>query len=232
MQYKNRMLVILLIALTAGCKKTHITTTPLASINIVNAAVNVPGIKVNFMNLPGQYASIPTISYGGNKTYSVLANLTVPVAIVTTSDTLHPIYSGNLQLTGTGIYSLYLAGQSTAVDTILVRETIPVHTDSSCGVRFINLSYNSSPITITLSATPTVVEFSNLAYKQASTFKTYPALAGNTSYAFQVRDAGTNTILSTYTLSTPRFFNCTLVWKGMVGGTGANAPGIQRVNNY
>jgi len=222
---------LLLLMGVAACKKSGVAITPLASLNVVNASVNLGTVKANFTGA-GQYASATSIGYGANNSYSVRAGITIPFTIVAVADTTQPVFNAMLNLNGGGIYSLYLAGQSGSVDTLLVAETIPLHTDSSCGVRFINLSYNSNPVTVTLSTTPTTAEFSNISYKQSSAFKTYPAGAANGSYIFQVRDGATGNILSTYTLIPPRFLNCTLVLKGMIGGTGANAPGLQRVNNY
>ena len=216
-----------------GCKKAGVALSPLGSLNFVNATVNLASAKVNFTNLKGLYSSTSTTTaYGGYTQYGINAGVTVPITVVSVADTNTAVFTGNFNFVNGSIYSLYLAGTTTAVDTVFALDNIPSHPDSSCGVRFINLSYNSSPIVITLASTPTVIEFNSLAYKQSSAFKTYPALATNGTYAFQVRDAITNNLLGSYTLTTPRFFNCTLVWKGMTGATGTNAPGIARVNNY
>jgi len=233
--YKNTFRFLLAVILFAGCSKSSVSVSPLASLNVVDASVNVATIKANFTGtgLPNFYATnTVTVAYGANNVYGVNAGVTVPLTIINNADSTKAIYQSNLNLVNGGIYSLYLAGQSTAVDTIFVKETIPSYTDSSCGVRFINLSYNSNPIIVTQSATPTVVDFTSLSYKSYSSFKTYPALAANATYTFQVRDAGTNAILATYALTTPRFFNCTLAWIGQTGVTGTNAPKIARINNY
>ncbi|HEY4147273.1 MAG TPA: hypothetical protein VGM41_00020 [Chitinophagaceae bacterium] len=232
MKYSNYLLVVALFVGLAGCKKDSVTLSPLASLNIVNASVNLGTVKVNFTGLKGLYSSISTtVAYGANTAYGANAGVTVPVTIVP-ADTTQTAFSGNFSFVTGGIYSFYLAGQSTAVDTILVKENIPSYTDSSCGVRFINLSYNSSPVVVTLASSITTNEFSSTPYKQMSGFKKYPALVANGTYAFTVRDASTNALIASYTLTTPRFFNCTLALKGMIGGTGTSAIGVMRVNNY
>ncbi len=220
-----------------SCKKDSVSLTPLASLNLVNATVNAGAVKANFTNVSGKgggqyYSQITTsVNYGSNNVYGVLAGRTIPITVAP-ADTTQPVFGGNLSLTRGGIYSFYLAGQAGAVDTLLVKESIPHHGDSSCGVRFINLSYNSNPIIITQAATPTVIEFNSLRYKQFSEFKTYAASLAVKSYAFQVRDAGTNALLGSYTLSTPYFQNVTLAWIGQGGGSGLAAPKVIRVNNY
>ncbi len=232
---KKIILAFFTIAAFTACKKSTVDITPLASVNIINASVNVASIKPNFTGpgLPNYYNLITTtVSYGANSVFPVLANANVPLTIINSTDSTTALYKTNLSLTNGGVYSLYLAGQSTAVDTIMVKESIPSYTDSSCGVRFINLSYNSNPIVVTQSATPTVADFSSLSYRSYSAFKTYPALSTTNTYAFQVRDATTMALLGSYTLTVPRFFNCTLAWVGQTGGTGSNVPKVQRINNY
>lgn len=234
----NRIIVFVLFMVC--CKKSEEPgIVPLASINIVNGCINIGTIKANFTNASTKnggyqyFSQITTsIAYGSNAIVGVLAQEQVPLTIAPIADTAQPIYNGSLSFAKGAGYSLYLAGTATAVDTVLILDAISFHSDSNCGVRFINLSYNSNPIVITQSATPTVDDFSNLSYKEISAFKTYPAGYANASYNFQVRDAATNTLLATYPLSTPYFHNVTLAWIGQMGGTGANAPKIIRVNNY
>lgn len=224
--------------LAASCKKSTVETSPLASLNIVNASVNVSAAKVNFTGPGGaNYYNLitTTTAYGANTAYGVNANTSVPLSIINSPDSTKIIYNGVLNFSNGDLYTLYLAGQATAVDTILRKEpTLPTYQDSSCGVRFINLSYNSSPITVTLStaATTPITEFTGLAYKAQSVFKAMSATVANNTYTFQVRDAGTLALLGSYTLTVPRFFSCTLAWIGQTGGTGTAAVKVQRINNY
>lgn len=214
-----------MVAFLAGsCKKSTVEVAPLASLNITNVVVGGKTVKLN-SNLADSATNYSFKAFGLNAG-------TTPVYVYPTGDSTHPYYNKTMQAGHGGIYSLFLAGSTaTQVDTIVIREAIPVRTDSSAGVRFGHLSYNSGPIVVTLSTSTTVNEFA-LSYKEISSFKTYPALSANGTYTMQVRDAGTNAILATYALTTPRFFNCTLIWKGMKGGTGTNVPGVLRVNNY
>ncbi len=226
------------IALFAACKKSTVETSPLASLNIINASVNVAAAKVNFTGPAGvNYYNLitATTAYGANTAFGVNANTTVPLTIINSPDSTKIIYNNSLSFSNGDVYSLYLAGQATAVDTILRKETaIPSFQDSSCGVRFINLSYNSTPISVTLStaATTPITEFSGLAYKAQSVFKTMSATVANNTYTLPVRDATTLALLGSYTLTVPRFFGCTLAWIGQTGATGTNAPKVIRVNNY
>ena len=240
MQINTRIRWMILLGVTSlfSCKKTTIGIRPLASVNLVNATVNLAGVKANFSwegNKGGiQYYSqiSTTVGYATNYVYSVLAVPNVPLIVVSSADTTKTILQTSLTFNNGGIYTLYFSGIVGAVDTLLVPESLPGHTDSTCGVRFINLSFNSKPILVTQSITPTVMEFNSLSYKQYSDFKDYPASPNNKAYTFQVRDGGTNALLGTYSFSAPCFRNVTLAWVGQTGGSGTYAPKLIRVNNY
>ncbi len=235
MRYSIFLLLMSLTFCTPGCKKDeNVSIYPLAFINLVNASVNLGTVKVDFTGLKGVYSGISTsVAYGASFPYGLNAGMNVPITIVPTSDTTKIAFAGVFNLPQDETYTMYLAGTSTLVDTVFVKENhYPFYNDSSCAIRFVNLSYNSSPIIVTLSSTPTVSEFGTLIYKQSSAFKTYAALSTNGIYTFQVKDAATNNLLATYALVTPRFRGCTLALKGMVGGVGAYALGIMRINNY
>ncbi len=219
--------------LFSACKKEALKTTPVASINIVNASVNLAASKASFAGGAGNYYLIATTTaYGANTVYGVSANTSVPLTVINSADSTKILYNNTLNFSNGDMYTLYLAGTATAPDTIQRKESIPSYLDSSCGVRFINLSYNSTPIKVTLSTTPTVNEVVSLAYKAQSDFIKYDATLANNTRIFQVRDASTNAVLASYTLTAPRFFSCTLAWIGQTGVTGTNAPKVQRINNY
>ncbi|MBN8837180.1 MAG: DUF4397 domain-containing protein [Sphingobacteriia bacterium] len=233
---KNAVLLAVLIIIFGSCSKDS-PIPQLVSLNVVNASINVAAAQVNYFGAPLTFATYTgnLVNYGANLVYSVNAGST-NISINAQADSTKSIYSGNLTANAGDVYTLYLSGQSTAVDTVLRKESIPYHpfSDSSFGVRFINLSYNSNPVNVTLSATATVNEFSGIGYKTITAFKNYTALLSTAGYTFQVRDAGNN-IIATYAFTSttmPRFFNCTLALIGQIGATGSNAPKVIRVNNY
>jgi hypothetical protein len=242
MKYLHRILILPIIGLAlSSCEKDE-EVIEVASVNVINAAVNSVVVKVNYLGTPVIWSSYTgtagTVSFSANKMYTLPAGSNVPLTIVPTNDTLTPIYNSNLSLNAYDLYSLYLAGQAPTYETVLIKENIPQrYQDSIIGFRFINLSPNSPAVSVSLSTTPTVTEFADVSYKQSTEFKTYPAKKVTTSYVFQVKNAATGALITTYTHSltaTPgRFWNVTLVLKGLVGTTtGTNAIGIQRVNNY
>jgi hypothetical protein len=176
------------------------------------------------------------VNYTGitaNKIYSVYQPYPqYPFEIVSSTDTLRMVFKSGLDLVPDGTYSLYLTGRSPNFESIFVKEDIPYHTDSVAGVRFINLSPNSDPISVNITGNANGSEVASLAYKASTIFKKYPAKYSNLNYAFQVRNATTGALLASYTLVTPRMLNVTLALRGLVGTTGTTAPVITRINNY
>ncbi|MCS3800119.1 hypothetical protein [Niastella sp. OAS944] len=227
MEHKNKLITLLcaIISITS-CKKYKIESYSLTSLTAVNAVVGGVGMKIGSRAVTignNNFAQI-SLFQGSNDLYFW------PVA-----DSLHPYFSDSKFVTeDREIYSLFVCGQAGSTEGVIIKEDIPYRTDSTAGIRFINLSPNSTPLNITLSTTPTINEVSNLAYKQYTEFKTYPGFY-NSAYTFQIRDASAaspSAPLATFSLTTstvPRFSNVTLVIRGLVGTT--PALGVTRVNN-
>src|SRR5258708_4699301 len=141
MNFKIIISFFLMLLFFYSCQKTKVTLTPLASVTLVNATVGITAVKSNWTDLTNKsqsqyYGQISTtVGYGANYVYGVLANRSIPLTIIATTDTVNPIFSGNLNLAAGSINSFYLAGHIGAVDTVLIKELIPVYSDSSCGVR-------------------------------------------------------------------------------------------------
>jgi hypothetical protein len=209
-----------------SCKKYEIETYPLTSLTMVNAVVGGVGMKFGSQATSIANNSFTQISLiaGSNDLY-----------VWPVSDSLKPYFSYPKFVTQGGEgYTLFVCGQVGSTEGVIVKKDIPYRTDSSAGLRFINLSPNSTPLNITLSTSPTINEISSLAYKQYTEFKSYPGFS-NSAYTFQIRDASTaspTAPLATFSLpasTVPRFSNITLVIRGLVGTT--PALGVTRVNN-
>jgi hypothetical protein len=155
-----------------------------------------------------------TISNNSNAQLAVIAGQNA-IYVWPTSDSAHPYYNDPKFVSqDREVYSLFLTGTAAAPEGILVKDNIPYRTDSTAGIRFINLAPGSTPLNITLSTSTGTNEVANLAYKDITEFKTYPGLY-NSAYTFQVRAANNpNTVITTFTLTSstvPRFANITVV---------------------
>lgn len=209
-----------------SCKKYEVEIYPMTSLTAVNAVVGGVGMKVG--------SRAVTIANNGFAQLSLFEGEN-DLYVWPVADSLNPYLNYQKFVTQGGeSYTLFVCGQVGSTEGVMVKEDIPYRTDSIAGIRFINLSPNSTPLNITLASSPTINEVSNLAYKQYTEFKTYPGFY-NSTYTFQIRDASTvspATPLATFSLtpiSVPRFSNVTLVIRGLVGTT--PALGVTRVNN-
>jgi hypothetical protein len=227
------MLSVLITTLITACEKNDSDIPQLTSVNVVHAVVNASAVKVNTTGSAITYISYTdSIKFGASKLYSLVAGSATPLSIVATADTTKPLFNTHLSISAGEMYSLFLAGQYPAADTVWVKEELNNYTDSLIGIRFINLSPNSGPVKINIKGNTTQNETADLSYKQISTFKQYAAKSVNPNYQFEVRDAVTSTLLTSFTLAYTRFHNHTLVIKGLTGVTGTNAIGVFSVSPY
>jgi len=219
MKYLNQLTTLLFAAtIMSSCKKDEIKLTELVSINITNAIVSGTTAKMG--------SNTTTISNNGFAQFGLVAGSN-NLYIYPSTDSLHPYYNNSITTNSGEVYSLFLGGTTSAIDAVLVKESIPYRTDSTAGIRFINLANNNGALTVTLSTTPTINEVTGLAYKSYTEFKSYPGLY-NSAPTFQVRKSdGTLLASFAFTVSTiPRFANVTLVIRE--NGTGVS---LFRVNN-
>lgn len=229
--------------LFGSCKKGKETFTDNNSaVMVINGTVDVAAIQVKQNNNPIVYSTAPKINYGTGAFRYFKAgdnNFKVVNAIDSTKFILDKPVRLNYKL-----YSLYLIGQSPNLDTLLREEGgfpfVPVDkittgTDSIINIRFVNLSPNSAPVKINIKGN-TNNEVAALAYKGITGFKAYSAKPANVSYIFEVRDAVSGIMLSSYTLNittTNRFRNVALVIRGLSGTTtGTNAFNVSAINYF
>jgi hypothetical protein len=237
---KIKVLAFLSLGLMVSCYKT-VTMTGAAALTIVNA---IPDNQILYPNFAARsadgktpvpltfYATAAKIRRGGSGEFGSYSG-TLYLSLSQSTDTMTSIWNGSLSLPIGSIQTLFLAGDTTKVDTLLTTDAIPYYpsTDTSAGVRFVNLSTGSGPMSVNLQGNPgTQTEFSNLGYLQASVFKAYPAgdSVQNAGYNFEIRDQATDSVLTTYTWYCYLQKSMTIVLYGSES-TGLN---IFTVNNF
>jgi hypothetical protein len=216
-----------------SCKKSNSVTSAISSLNIVNAVIDIPSVYIYFtFSDSNYYLQQSPLSYASSAEYSAISGLR-PLSVISSNDTVKPLYQTSLDLKAGGIYSLFLFGHGRQVDTLLVKDSLPLYTDSLAGVRFVNLAPGSLPVSINLEGNyPVSNELSNLAYRQISTFQTYSASSGVLGYNFEIRDQASGNLLATFGWPLPLFRNSTLVITGLGDGLGGGALSIFAVNNF
>jgi len=215
-----------------GCKKSddHVLT---SSLNVINATPGINTVLVRTPNVTGYFSQMAGVGYGASAVFNIPTGA-VPISMIDQGDTIKPFYGTTVMSSAGNIYSYFIAG-SAGGDVVTSKDQIPIRTDSTFGVRFINLSYNSTTVNVVLSSSPNTNEFSNISYKTLTDFKGYAATyLDPPTYTFEVTDPDGNILASTDVNRSNILVqkNITLVFSGEIGGSGSTAPILFINNNY
>ena len=207
-----------------SCKKKETEVVhPIASIQIVNAVVSGSTLRLGTTN--------PTIGNGANLFASFDPGKR-QVKLTSYFNAGVVYYDEEMDFEPSASYSLYLHGNSTAIEATLVKNIIPKRTDLSFGVRFVNLFNSTTHVSVNLIGKPIGSEVEGLNYKESSAFINISAGPTELSRTFEFRDTTSGTVLASITLDniTPSvvYKNITLVLRGTTGANGQ----VIRVNNY
>ncbi len=228
---KLAIIIVTIVALMC-CNKT-IERKGSYTLYLVNGGIG-SGLTSNFK-------SMPLTMYGSRNVYYVHTGQQITIA--DTASLASPLVSKEFAFFK-GTYSIFVVGQSPNFETIIKEESdlpfisqskIYSTLDSVVNVRFINLSPNSTPLKIKVSNS-TVNEVDNLAFKDISSWRSFKATSSSSNYSLQIRNASTDALISTYTLTANavnRFKNVTLMIRGIQGITvGASAFGVTAINYF
>ncbi|MBO9573330.1 MAG: hypothetical protein J7497_14150 [Chitinophagaceae bacterium] len=224
-----------------SCNKVKIDTdTYTSSINVINAiSSNQAAININFTGkdiifsearnltndyFDGRYAS-------GMMPFAVPSGQPVDLALFVQNDTVKPFFTDQRMFNVSDIYSLYVSGVIGDLKVLLTQDTIPKHTDSTTGIRFVNLVPNATTLSVNIAGNVIGSEVTSLPYQGISAFKNYPAKSENQFYFFEITDDVTGNVISSFFYDNiARFRNVTLIVKGQVDGD----PSVQvaRIDNY
>lgn len=219
------ILALLLFACMSSCKKETGYQSN-ATLNIINCMVDAEIIISDFgIDRSIKYLWEAKMSrYAEHNEY---AQLSLPVGPQTITvykypDTLSKdaaLKTISFDAKARDMLSLFLVGDKTHPDTMLIREEFPAHVygDSTFSVRFLNLSPGSDPVRVEVDgmAQPLV---SNLAYKARSGWNTFSARLNAGTYVIRFRDQVNGNEIASYTISD-------------AAGTGDFTPNIWRKNS-
>jgi len=222
-----------------SCTKeaNSVKTGAISAITVVNAMGSANPFIVDLYganSVAVYYATTRQIGYGSYYDYSIPSG-NMPLTIYQTTDTLHPVYKNTVNLQPDAIYSLFLSGLDVAnPDTLLIQDHPPYHSiaDSTVGVRFVNLSQDSNPISVNIQGTANGSEVSSLSYKSITDFKSYPATINIAQYTFEIRDASSGNLLTTYTYNVAPFQNITIAVIGEEDPLSTVPISTMQINNY
>lgn len=128
-------------------------------------------------------------------------------------------------------YTLAATGTAAAPTGVLIPDDLTVPNPAKNYVRIVNLVSNGPSVDLAVgTGTPVIA---NIAYKAVSEYVAVDPNAATAPYAFQIRETGKTTQLGATvnfsTLNVGRKY--TLILRGLVGRTGAQAPTITQVTN-
>jgi hypothetical protein len=238
----------------AGCYKNNYTSLSGGSaITIVNAVVGSNPLVTNFTPGNGGKGGPDTLAYYYSATQIRYSSFTefgwytgnTSLSVSPITDTFFVAWSGMVDLTPNTIHTLFLIGpDSTQIDTLFTLDSPPGHppTDSSVGVRFVNVSPGSQPVSVDLQGMSPGSEVESLSYKGVTPFKSYSANSNSPgSYVFEFRDPTSGNLLASYSMTgvtygtngntranTWRFRNVTIALMGVAGGS----QRAYEINNY
>jgi hypothetical protein len=228
-----KILTPILISIIASCSKEKAPLST-ASLTLINA---VPGSTPSLVTNFGGGGSITWYNNALKLVYGTANNLNQTgsysgeqkLTVYRFPDTLvqsKPLFNLTLHLKPAAIYTLFLTGTLTSPDTLFTTDAPPFHppTDSTLGIRFVNLSPGSTPVSVNIAGNANGSEVSSLPYKGITAYKNYPATAAISMYKFEFRDAATGTVVNTLDVTginaasnAKRFRNYTVALMGIPG---------------
>lgn len=242
-QKSSTYFLFVILSAAISCSKKIDKPAGTASLTIINAVVGSGALISDFNSAytPGfNYIQANSIQYNTfvplNNQLNAYSGMQ-RVALYRSPDTLStskPFFDLLINLPIGSISSLFLTGTVDAPDTLLITDTPPYHPgfDSISGIRFVNLSPGSAPISINIEGQANGSEINSLPYKGITEFKNYITTASTLNYTFEFRDMATGTLLATYTLVAAPYKNHTVAFLGIPNGTGDKAQTVLRIDNY
>lgn len=249
---KLEILIPSLLLVFMSCSKNEHDVRQKSSYTIINATSDISSARTYLADHDIPWKTLPTtdaIAQYRSSNFGAWAGNNM-IRVVNGADTTQLLYGSSKieNLEPATWNTFFLCGNAiVGYDGIFIKnEALTNYADSVIGIRFINLSSNSTPISVVLFNANGTVEVNSIAYKQKSAFINYPSKQATDSIRFILKDVATGDSLTKYVLpKTPtspyttvslahsRFKNITLVIKGLQGTTsGVNAFAIFPVPHY
>jgi hypothetical protein len=149
-----------------GCSRQFFEPVyPVGSLNVVNAlptSTLLILVQGSITPVIGKFSGIGALSYastavlttpsGSESFYVVQKNVDTTSINDQGGDFM---FNSRLSFAAVGIYSLFITGADTSnPDDLLVQDVLPVHTDSTVGIRFVNLSSGSNSVRVDIQGRP------------------------------------------------------------------------------
>ena len=233
------------IVILGACEEEEPSVPQMATLKIVNAIQDIGTIDLRGFEGSISFFGANTLRYGSEFRSSLPVNTPTSLMIASTSDTLTIVFSETINLDQAGgIYSMYLYGDSTEVQSFMIQDEFLNYQDSVFGARFINVSADSDPVFVrnialdTAGIRDTTVLASDIVFQSVTDFSQFEVTNRIKNHTFEYLDADGN-ILASITVpqfsffSPPYFRNITY---GLIGrsedGEGGNNLSIAVIEHF
>ncbi len=219
--------------LATGCKEEETVTPDTASVNVIHASPNAPGVDLYVDNVKQNSSAL---SFPDNTGYlSVIAgtrNIKVKVNPSTTSSAA--VIEANLPLAKNTSYSVFAIDSVSKISALVTTDDLTAPASGKAHVRFIHLSPNAPAVDVSVSGQAAGAGlFTNRSFNKSitATQQAFTSVDAGT-YDLEVRVAGTTTValsLPGVTFTAGKIY--TVFAKGFLGGSGTQALGAGIIVN-
>ena len=206
--------VCLLSVTLSSCLKSHDATppTPVALLSVIQDSPGQPPLD---FTLDGTRVNTNQIIYGGGLDY-FRAFVGTRTAAFVKSGAGGVVFSDTLNLKQNFAYTLCLINKAATPGFLKLNDAITQPASGSANLRFVNLSPDANAVDLAVKDGAVLVANKN--------FKGYSGFASITgkTYSFEIRQAGTSTVLTTLTNVTINSgYVYTIYLRGLAGATDA-----------
>ena len=217
-------------SLFAACGEENNVFLP-GSLKVMHSAVEVPDLHVNYFGEDIVFGTNPSISFGEYIRLTLPSNIQRDILFVSTQDTLTQVHQEVVELQPGEIYTLFLVGSGNNLEGLLVQDEPLILTDSLWGVRVVNLSPDSGPVSIEITGQDNPLS-NDLAFKTFSDFNALSANAATGAFTFEFKD-GNGEVLTDINIDPLTnglvFKNTTLA---LTGKTEDGSLSVRRIDSF
>lgn len=212
--------MMLTILFTISCNKDETTTASTAKVLFVHASPNAPNIDIL---VDDKKVNSAAIAYSANSNFLTLNEGTRTIKINQSSNSTL-IKSASIPFVKNKNYTVFAIDSLSKLSTLIVEDNFTTPATGKSNVRFVHLVPNAPAVDITLKSGTDSITISNKSFKQYSDI----TLVDSKSYEIKAKLAGTqNVVFATTGVNLSSTKSYTIWAKGFLGGTGAQALGVQ-----
>ena len=194
----NKLFILLLLtAMLFACEEDDPEIKRVASLKVVHAVADAPGVYVNYFNEEITFAGYPLVRFGSFERYTLPAEGPTNLIFTYDGDTTRQAFSEAVMLEAGQVATYFLTGDSSSLSSVMVEDVgIATLTDSLNAIRFINMSPDTGPVQIGI-ADSSVVIAPELAYTNTTEYISFEATSMHPEYTFEFRNAD-DSVLASY----------------------------------